>query len=172
MKYLLQYEAHERTGNMFDLDGEWLSSRTRISMSWPRNWSKTAERNYNADPDLSVKDWFDDDANTEDVNSAVEDWFNDNNDYYDNDSAREFYNLTISCRDIEVTIDRDYFVELGDDTFLVHVDDTWDEMYRNEEAIQLAKSNYKLGQKYLEMYFSKNDSADTVPNISKWLMLV
>lgn len=86
---------------------------------------------------------------------AVEEWFNDN--YYvaaDHSFARSFYNSTISHSDIEVTFDRDYYVDLDGDTFVAHVDDTWDELYKNAEAIQLLKENDKLGQKYVDMYFS------------------
>lgn len=86
---------------------------------------------------------------------AVEEWFNDNYDVAaDHSSARSFYNSTINDSDIEVTFDRDYYVELDGDTFVAHVDDTWDELYKNAEAIQLLKENSKLGQKYVDMYFS------------------
>lgn len=160
--FYLKYITHEkRTGDTFDLDGE-------LTLVKNENFHVMAKKliedgraddyfdDYIADPELSVKEWFDDDANAEDVNSAAQDWFNDECDCYDYSSAREFYNSTISRNDIEVTIDRDYFVKLSGDTFLVHVNDTWDELYRNEEAIQLAKSNFKLGQTYLEKYFSED----------------
>lgn len=84
---------------------------------------------------------------------AVEEWFNDNYDVAaDYSFARSFYNSTISGSDIEVTFDRDYYVDLDGDTFVAHVDDTWDELYKNAEAIQLLKENDKLGQKYVDMY--------------------
>lgn len=86
---------------------------------------------------------------------AVEEWFNDNYDVAaDHSFARSFYNSTISSSDIEVTFDRDYYVDLDGDTFVAHVDDTWDELYKNAEAIQLLKENDNLGQKYVDMYFS------------------
>lgn len=86
---------------------------------------------------------------------AVEEWFNDSYDVAsDRSFARSFYNSTIHKSDIEVTFDRDYYVELDGDTFVAHVDDTWDELYKNAEAIQLLKENDKLGQKYVDMYFS------------------
>lgn len=102
---------------------------------------------------------------------AVEEWFNDNYDVAaDNSFAHSFYNLTISDSDIEVTFDRDYYVELDGDTFVAHVDDTWDELYKNAEAIQLLKENFKLGQKYVDMYFADYASKEfkqTFENIIK-----
>lgn len=86
---------------------------------------------------------------------SVEGWFNDNCDVdKDYSFAREFYNSTIGHSDIEVTFDRDYYVDLDGDTFVAHVDDTWDELGKNAEAIRLLKENAKLGQKYLDMYIS------------------
>lgn len=86
---------------------------------------------------------------------AVEEWFNDNyNVAADYSFARSFYNSTIHKPDIEVTFDRDYYVDLDGDTFVAHVDDTWDELGKNAEAIQLLKENDKLGQKYVDMYLS------------------
>lgn len=86
---------------------------------------------------------------------AVEEWFNDNYDVAaDYSFARSFYNSTISHSDIEVTFDRDYYVDLDGDTFVAHVDDTWDELYKNAEAIQLIKESSKLEQKYVDMYFA------------------
>lgn len=86
---------------------------------------------------------------------AVEEWFNDNKDIAaDHSFARSFYNSTINKSDIEVTFDRNYYVDLDGDTFIAHVDDTWDELYKNLEAIHLLKENFKLGQKYVNMYFS------------------
>lgn len=92
---------------------------------------------------------------------AVEEWFNDNYDVAaDHSFARSFYNSTIHKSDIEVTFDRDYYVELDGDTFVAHVDDTWDELYKNAEAIQLLKENDKLGQKYVDMYLSDDASKE------------
>lgn len=86
---------------------------------------------------------------------AVEEWFNDSDDIVaDHSFARSFYNSTIHKSDIEVMFDRDYCVDLDGDTFVAHVDDTWDELYKNAEAIQLLKENSKLGQKYVDMYLS------------------
>lgn len=111
---------------------------------------------YINDPNLSVKDWAKN--NPEEAESAAEDWFNANSWSLDHDSAREFYNPTISRRDIEVTIDRSYYITIGEDTFMAHVDDTWDEMYNNYEAIQVAKNNRTLGQMYMENYFIEDSS--------------
>lgn len=86
---------------------------------------------------------------------AIEEWFNDNYDVdKDYSFARGIYNSTIHKPDIEVTFDRDYYVDLDSDTFVAHVDDTWNELYKNAEAIQLLKENDKLGQKYVDMYLS------------------
>lgn len=86
---------------------------------------------------------------------TAEEWFNDNCDVAEDHSfARGFYNSTIHKPDIEVTFDRDYYVDLDGDTFIAHVDDTWDELGKNAEAIQLLKENDKLGQKYVDMYLS------------------
>lgn len=86
---------------------------------------------------------------------AVEEWFNDSNDVAaDHSFARSVYNSTIHKPDIEVTFDRNYCVDLDDDIFVAHVDDIWDELYKNAEAIQLLKENDKLGQKYVDMYLS------------------
>lgn len=90
----------------------------------------------------------------------VDEWFNDNADDECDYSAREFYNSTISHDDIEVTVNGDYVAELGGDTFSAHVEDVWDELYHNEDAIQLAKYNQKLGQEYMEKYFSKDTDED------------
>lgn len=86
----------------------------------------------------------------------VDEWFSENAEDECEYSAREFYNSTISRDDIEVTVNGDYVAELGDDVFFVHVEDTWDELYDNEDAIALAKRNQKLGQEYMEKYFSKD----------------
>lgn len=92
---------------------------------------------------------------------AVEEWFNDSYDVASDLSfARSFYNSTIHKSDIEVTFDRDYYVELDGDTFVAHVDDTWDELYKNAEAICLLKENDKLGQKYVDMYLSDDASKE------------
>lgn len=92
---------------------------------------------------------------------AVEEWFNDSYDVASDLSfARSFYNSTIHKSDIEVTFDRDYYVELDGDTFVAHVQDTWDELYKNAEAIQLLKENDKLGQKYVDMYLSDDASKE------------
>lgn len=92
---------------------------------------------------------------------AVEEWFNDNKEIAaDRSFARSFYNSTINRSDIEVTFDRNYNVDLDGDTFIAHVDDTWDELYKNPEAIQLLKENFKLGQKYVNMYFSDHASKE------------
>lgn len=86
---------------------------------------------------------------------STEGWFNDNCDVAkDYSFARSFYNSTIHKPDIEITFDRDYYVDLDGDTFIAHVDDTWDELGKNAEAIQLLKENDKLGQKYVDMYLS------------------
>ena len=111
---------------------------------------------YINDPRISVEDWVKN--NPKEAASAAEDWFNSTSWSLDHDSAREFYNPTISHRDIEVTIDRSYYVNIGEDMFMVHVDDTWDEMYRNYEAIQVAKNNRTLGQMYMENYFTEDSS--------------
>lgn len=95
---------------------------------------------------------------TDDVD--VDEWFNENADDECEYSAREFYNSTISRDDIEVTVNGDYVAELGGDTFVAHVEDTWDELYDNEDAIALAKRNQKLGQEYMEKYFDKNTDED------------
>lgn len=92
---------------------------------------------------------------------AVEEWFNDSYDVAsDRSFARSFYNSTIHKSDIEVTFDRDYYVELDGDTFVAHVQDTWDELYKNAEAIRLLKENDKLGQKYVDMYLSDDASKE------------
>lgn len=85
---------------------------------------------------------------------AVDDWFNDNSEQQDHSSAREFYNTILEQDDIEVTIDRDYYVELDGDTFVAHVDDVWTEMWDYGEAQELARENYESGQMYLNHYFS------------------
>ena len=87
-------------------------------------------------------------------------WFNENADDECEYSAREFYNSTISRDDIEVTVNGDYVAELDGDTFFVHVEDVWDELYNNEDAINLAKYNQKLGQEYMDKYFSKDTDED------------
>lgn len=92
---------------------------------------------------------------------AVEEWFNDSNDVdKDYSFARSVYNSTIHKPDIEVTFDRDYCVDLDGDTFVAHVNDTWDELGKNAEAIQLLKENDKLGQKYVDMYLSNDASKE------------
>ena len=90
----------------------------------------------------------------------VDEWFNENADDECDYSAREFYNSTISRDDIEVTVNGDYVAELDGDTFFVHVEDVWDELYNNEDAINLAKYNQKLGQEYMDKYFDKNTDED------------
>lgn len=90
----------------------------------------------------------------------VDEWFSENAEDECEYSAREFYNSTISRDDIEVTVNDDYVAELGDDVFFVHVEDTWDELYNNEDAIQLAKHNQKLGQEYMDKYFSDDSSEE------------
>lgn len=85
---------------------------------------------------------------------AVDDWFNDNSEQQDHSSAREFYNTILEQDDIEVTIDRDYYVELDGDTFVAHVDYVWTEMWDYGEAQELARENYESGQMYLNHYFS------------------
>lgn len=90
----------------------------------------------------------------------VDEWFGDNAEDECDYSAREFYNSTISRYDIEVTVNGDYVAELGDDVFFVHVEDVWDELYHNEDAIALAKYNQRLGEEYMEKYFSENSSED------------
>lgn len=90
----------------------------------------------------------------------VDEWFSKNAEDECEYSAREFYNSTISRDDIEVTVNGDYVAELGDDVFFVHVEDTWDELYNNEDAIQLAKHNQKLGQEYMDKYFSDDSSEE------------
>lgn len=90
----------------------------------------------------------------------VDEWFSENAEDECEYSAREFYNSTISRDDIEVTVNGDYVAELGDDVFFVHVEDTWDELYNNEDAIQLAKHNQKLGQEYMDKYFSDDSSEE------------
>lgn len=95
-------------------------------------------------------------VDAEDVDA--DEWFSENAEDECSYSAREFYNSTISRDDIEVTVNGDYVAELGDDTFSVHVEDTWDELYHNEDAIALAKRNQKLGQEYMDKYFDKDSS--------------
>ena len=90
----------------------------------------------------------------------VDEWFGDNAEDECSYSAREFYNSTISRDDIEVTVNGDYVAELGDDTFFVHVEDTWNELYDNEDAISLAKHNQQLGQEYMDKYFSEDTDED------------
>lgn len=90
----------------------------------------------------------------------VDEWFGDNADDECDYSAREVYNSTISRDDIEVTVNGDYVAELGGDVFFAHVEDVWDELYDNEDAINLAKRNQELGQEYMEKYFSKDTDED------------
>lgn len=90
----------------------------------------------------------------------VNDWFNENADDECEYSAREIYNPTISRDDIEVTVNGSYVAELGGDTFFVHVEDVWDELYHNVDAINLAKYNQRLGQEYMDKYFDKNTDED------------
>lgn len=90
----------------------------------------------------------------------VDEWFGDNADDECSYSAREFYNSTISRDDIEVTVKGDYVAELGDDVFFVHVEDTWDELYDNVDAMGLAEHNQELGQEYMNKYFDKNTNED------------
>ena len=110
----------------------------------------TEDENYHILENKLIESGID----AEDVD--VDEWFNENAEDDCEYSAREFYNSTIGRDDIEVTVNGNYVAELGDDTFYAHVEDTWDELYRNDDAIALAKYNEKLGKKYMDKYFDKN----------------
>ena len=110
----------------------------------------TEDENYHILENKLIESGID----AEDVD--VDEWFNENAEDDCEYSAREFYNSTIGRDDIEVTVNGNYVAELGDDTFYAHVEGTWDELYRNDDAIALAKYNEKLGKKYMDKYFDKN----------------
>ena len=158
MEYALTCKTHEKRSDKAGLDADLTfikddNFKLMVQKLVESGWADSYFKDYIAGPD-SVKDWAKN--NPEEAASAVEDWFNDASWSFRRDSAREVYNQTISKRDIEVTIERSYYVDIEGDSFMVHVDDTWDEMYRNFDAIQLAKDNKTLGQSFLENYFDKN----------------
>lgn len=139
MKYELKAEYFDRVNSPEILYGE---------------LSLAEDKNYH----ILEKKLIESGIDAEDID--VDDWFNENADDECEYSAREFYNPTISRDDIEVTVKGDYVAELGGDTFFVHVEDVWDELYHNVDAINLAKYNQKLGQEYMDKYFSKDVDED------------
>lgn len=159
--YNLKVTAHENTYAEVCLDGYVSLARNEAFRVLEKKLIESGEAdeyfdNYTEKP--YPKLW--EDSKMVSADRAVEEWFNNNVYQDDNSSAREFYNMTISHLDIEVTFDRDYYVELDGDTFVAHVDDTWDELYNNSEAISLAKKNAELGEEYVEKYFSADSSEE------------